>query len=194
MVNYPNKKQSFKRKKVSYSNRGMSFEALINEANEYYLTHDIAVIHKKPIPIQVVKVHYPSREGAVIKEAYYKVPSTTDYNGIYQGFYIDFEAKETRNKTSFPLKNIHHHQITHMQKVAKHGGIAFILIYFKRHDTMHLLDIAQLTYYVNRAKKGRKSITYEEICQNGYPLDEGYAPRIAYLNVVDQLIAHKKSD
>ena len=194
MVNYPNKKQTFKRKSVSYANRGMTFETLINEANEYYLAHDIAVIHKKPIPIQIVKVHYPSREGAVIKEAYYKVPSTTDYNGIYKGYYIDFEAKETRNKTSFPLKNIHSHQIEHMQAVKKHGGIAFLLIHFKRHDTMHLLPIEALEKYVKRAKKGRKSITYDEIVTDGYRIQEGYAPRIAYLNVVDKLITNKKSD
>ena len=52
MVNYPNKKATFQRQKVTHSNRGMSFEVLINESNDYYLTHNIAIIHKKPIPIQ----------------------------------------------------------------------------------------------------------------------------------------------
>ncbi len=84
MINYPNKKSNFKKVKTNHSNRGMSFENIINETNEYYLAHNIAVIHKKPIPIQIVKVDYPSRSGAVIKEAYYKVPSTTDYNGLYR--------------------------------------------------------------------------------------------------------------
>jgi len=94
MVNYPNKKANFVREKQSTSNRGMVFEAMINEANDYYRVNNIAIIHKKPIPVQIVNVDYPNRSSAVIKEAYYKVPSTTDYNGIYKGYYIDFEAKE----------------------------------------------------------------------------------------------------
>ena len=82
----------------------MRFEEAINESNEYYLNKQIAVIHKKPTPIQIVKVDYPKRSAATIKEAYFKEASTTDYNGVYQGYYLDFEAKATQNKTSFPLK------------------------------------------------------------------------------------------
>ena len=51
----------------------------------------------------------------MINEAYFRTPSTTDYNGVYNGYYIDFEAKETKNKTSFPLNNIHAHQVEHMK-------------------------------------------------------------------------------
>ena len=62
-----------------------------------------------------MNVHYPKRSKAVINEAYFRTPSTTDYNGVYNGYYIDFEAKETKNKTSFPLNNIHSHQVEHMK-------------------------------------------------------------------------------
>ena len=82
----------------------MSFEAAINETNNYYLSRNIAVIHKKPTPIQIVKVDYPKRSRAKIVEAYFRQASTTDYSGVYKGRYIDFEAKETRQKTSMPLK------------------------------------------------------------------------------------------
>ena len=43
-------------KKISYSNRGKTLEDDLNETNQYYLAHGIAVIHKKPTPIQIVDV------------------------------------------------------------------------------------------------------------------------------------------
>jgi recombination protein U len=193
MVNYPNKKDAFTRAKQNHKNRGMTFEAMINESNEYYLHHNIAVIHKKPIPIQIVKVDYPSRSAAVIKEAYYKIPSTTDYNGVYNGFYIDFEAKETQNKTSFPLSNIHTHQIQHLQQVHDHGGISFVLLHLKYIDEIYLLESTDLVRYHNRSEKGRKSITFAEIKEKGYQIKEGFTPRIDYLKVVDHLINQKKA-
>ena len=80
---------------VAFGKRGMNFEAEINATNEYYLSRGLAVIHKKPTPIQIVKVDYPQRSRAKITEAYFRQASTTDYSGVYKGHYIDFEAKET---------------------------------------------------------------------------------------------------
>ena len=99
-MNYPNgiKKPHTEILKTSHSNRGMTLESELNFSNEYYRDIDKAYIYKKPTPIKITKVDYPSRDKAVIKEAFFTVPSTTDYNGIYKGKYIDFEAKETKNK------------------------------------------------------------------------------------------------
>ena len=91
-------------KNVEYKNRGMTLENEINISNEYYLATGKAFIYKKPTPIQIVKVDYPSRDKATIKEGFYTTPSTTDYNGLYKGYYIDFEAKETKSKTSFSFE------------------------------------------------------------------------------------------
>ena len=191
MIKYPNKKNTYT-KEVRYGNRGMKFEEMINESNEYYLAHNQAIIHKKPIPIQIVKVDYPSRQGAVIKEAYYKVPSTTDYNGLYKGYHIDFEAKETKNKTSFPIKNIHPHQVDHLMQIHEHGGIAFILVHFRQHEEIYLLEARKLKAFEKRSLSGRKSIQLEEFRQEGYLLKESYAPRVDYLSVVDLLIEKSK--
>src|SRR5690625_5216316 len=79
-------------RQINYQNRGMSLEEDINMTNEFYLSTNKAVIHKKPTPIQVVNVHYLKRSEAVITEAYYQQASTTDYNGVDRGKYIDFEA------------------------------------------------------------------------------------------------------
>ena len=72
-------------------NRGLTLEDELNITNKYYLVKRIACIHKKPTPIQVVTVGKNSK----ITEAFFKTPSTTDYNGVYKSKYIDFEAKET---------------------------------------------------------------------------------------------------
>ena len=83
----------------------MTFEKMINATNDYYLMHGMAVIHKKPTPVQIVRVDYPQRSRAKIVEAYFRQASTTDYSGVYRGHYIDFEAKETRQKNAIPMKN-----------------------------------------------------------------------------------------
>ena len=81
-MKYPNNIKKEYKKEINYKNRGMDLEALINDACLYYLEHDLAVIYKKPTPIGVVDVDY--KNGAVIHKAYFKEPSTLDYNGIYK--------------------------------------------------------------------------------------------------------------
>ncbi len=175
-------------KKASYSNRGMTLEEDINDSNHYYLLHNIAVIHKKPTPVQIVQVDYPKRSAAVIKEAYFKQASTTDYNGIYKGRYIDFEAKETRNKTSFPLQNFHDHQIKHMRDVINHNGLCFVILRFTKNEQIFLLEATHLLSFWDRMKKGdRKSITKQEIVDLGHEVPLGYNPRIDYLNILDNI-------
>lgn len=189
MVNYPNMKRSWQSstlsthdKKHYTAHRGMSLEEDITLSNQYYLSHDIAVIYKKPTPIQIVKVDYPKREAAKIVEAYYKTPSTTDYNGLYRGKYVDFEAKETKVKT-FPFANISKHQIDHLQKIINHGGIAFVIIAFTSLNEVYLIDASHIIndYYHSQ----RKSITYEKIKNLGHLIPQGYQPRLDYLKVVD---------
>jgi len=183
------KKPSIKiEKKFSYSNRGMTLEEDLNETNEYYLQREIAVIHKKPTPVQIVQVDYPKRSAAVIKEAYFKQASTTDYNGIYKGKYIDFEAKETQNSSSFPLKNFHEHQIRHMRAVLSQGGICFVILRFTSENELYWLEAKHLMVFWERMKSGgRKSITKEEIQAAGYSIPLGFHPRIDYIKVIDKL-------
>ncbi len=168
----------------TYSNRGMDLEADINDTNEYYLYNDIAVIHKKPTPITINKVDYKSRHDAVIKEAHFITPSTTDYNGIYKGRYIDFEAKETKSTTSFPLKNIHKHQIEHLKKIFNHGGIGFIIVRFTKLNKTYLLFIEDLLCFLECQKRASIPVSYFE--EKGYIIKEGLNPRIDYLKIIDK--------
>ena len=184
MFNYPNKKGNFIQK-TKYSYRGMELEEDINFANKYYLNNDIAVIHKKPIPIQIVEVNYPSRSSAMITKAFYKTPSTTDYNGLWNGKYIDFEAKETNSATSFSLNNIHDHQIEHMQKIFNHGGITFIIVRFKKIDRTFILPFKNFIFFHNRANNGgRKSIKLSEFEESAFELSFNYKIRLDYLNII----------
>ena len=186
-MNFPTGKREQK-KVINKANLGMDLEQAINESNTYYLNNDIAVIHKKPTPVQIVKVNYPSRNKAVITEAYYKTPSTTDYNGIYKGKYIDFDAKENHNKTAFPLANVSAHQVEHLRKVQAHGGIAFLLVAWNMYDEYYLLPFDVLFEYWDASlKDGRKSIPYEAFKTRAYPIKHGYLPRIPYLKVIDEI-------
>lgn len=182
-MQYPNA-ISKNKKSISYSNRGMNLEYDINVTNEYYLTNDIAVIYKKPTPITINKVDYPSRKDAVIKEAHFKIPSTTDYNGIYRGKYIDFEAKETKLK-SFPLQNIHKHQLEHLERIVKHGGIGFLIVAFTSLNEVFLLPITDFINYVNKTNK--KSVPYTFFKENGYLINYNYNPRLDYLKIIDEI-------
>ena len=171
-------------KKINYGNRGMALEHDLNETNQYYLNNDIAVIYKKPTPVTITKVSYHSRQDAVITEAYFKTPSTTDYNGIYKGKYIDFEAKETK-LSYFPLRNIHDHQIKHLEKIINHGGIGFLIIHFVSLQKIYYLDGKKLIDYISETNKKTIPIDYFE--KEGYIIKNKINPRIDYLSIVDKI-------
>lgn len=180
-MNYPNGIK--KNYRISTSNRGMNLEEDINESNLYYRNNDIAIIYKKPTPITINKVDYKSRTDAVITEAHFTIPSTTDYNGIYKGKYIDFEAKETR-KDYFPLANIHKHQIEHLQKIRECGGIGFIIVRFTLKNETYLLEIDKLSNFLDNSN--RKSIPKKYFEQNGYLIKQGYRPCLDYLKIIKE--------
>ena len=191
MVNYPHKlktKSSINRPVpgiVNFANRGMSFEKMINESNNYYLSRGLAVIHKKPTPIQIVKVDYPHRSRAKIVEAYFRQASTTDYSGVYKGHYIDFEAKETRQKKSMPMKNFHSHQIEHMEAVLEQKGICFVLLHFSSLKETYLLPASYLIEFY-KIDMGGKSMPLSYIQEHGYSIEMQQLPSIPYLEIIEQ--------
>ena len=190
MVHYPHK-ISLKKRQLptsqtkNFANRGMSFEKMINATNDYYLTHGLAVIHKKPTPVQIVRVDYPQRSRAKIVEAYFRQASTTDYSGVYEGFYIDFEAKETRQKTALPMKNFHAHQIQHMEQVLKQKGICFVLLHFSSYQETYLLPAIDLIHFYQQ-DNGKKSMPLDYIREHGYAIEQHAFPQIPYLDIVKQ--------
>lgn len=192
MIKYPNgdkytpKVTATKKSKVEISfssaNRGMNLESDINLSNDFYKEKGICLITKRPTPINIVKVDYS--KGAKIVDAYFESQSTTDYNGVYKGKYIDFEAKNTKSKTSFPLSNITKHQIEHLKLVNEHGGIAFFIIQFETLDKIFLLDSK---YVIEQCENSdRKSIPIKSFLENGYEIERSYNPRLKYIDAIEK--------
>ncbi len=177
-------------KNIQYGNRGTNLENDINLSNKYYIDQKQAYIYKKPTPIKISKVDYPSKHNkvskVVIKEAYFEAPSTTDYNGIYKGKYIDFEAKETQNKTVFPLENIHKHQIEHLRNITSCGGIGFLIVRFTAHQKNFLLLAEDLFSYLETSNQKSIPLSYFE--EKGYLIEESYLPRLPYLKIIDKIM------
>ena len=169
-------------KLINYGNRGMTLEQDINLTNLYYQEKMMALIYKKPIPIKVLKINETKTR---IKDGFYEQKSTLDYSGIYKGKYIEFDAKETNSKTSFPLSNIHNHQIEHIKKVLYYKGIAFLIVRFNYYNMTFLLPGEVLINYLNTTQK--KSIPFKFFLDNCKEIKIKYAPRLDYLKVIDIL-------
>ena len=173
----------FNKSKSNFANRGMVLENDINVTNEYYIEKGIALIYKKPTPIKITKVNY---DKSKIVEAFFECPSTLDYNGIYKGKYIEFDAKETQSKTSFALANIHEHQLEHIKRVYKLDGIIFLIIRFVSLNETYILMGHDLLDFLNN--NTRKSIPYSYFKEKGYYIELKYIPRLDYLKVLDKIM------
>lgn len=178
-MKYPNSSMTFQ-KNLVYANRGMNLESKINEANKYYIDNDIAFIYKKPTPINIVSVD----KNKIITKAYFKEVSTLDYNGIYKGKYIEFDAKETKNKSSFPLNNISNHQLEYIKKILKHNAIVFLIININ--DTNILFPGKELIKFINLSNS--KSIKYEYLVKNGYLIGNYKNIEVNYIKELDKLL------
>lgn len=174
---------SRKSSSFSHGNRGMNLEGDINLSNEYYKQKGLCLITKRPTPINVVEVDYSKR--VIIRNAYFEKQSTTDYNGVWKGRYIDFEAKSTQKTTSFPLANISKHQIDHLKRVLEHKGIAFFIIEFAKLNKVYLLDASFVIDLYDKSE--RKSIPYSKFLENAKEIKRGYAPRLEYLPIIEEI-------
>lgn len=184
-MNYPNNIKKQYVKETSYGNRGMDLEMLVNMANNNYVDNDIALIYKKPTPIQIVKYDYNKKR---ITDAYYQTQSTLDYNGLYKGYYVEFDAKNT-NSSILPLSNIASHQIKHIKRVLFHKGIAFLLIMTK--NEIYALNGYKLIDFIDN--NSRKSIPYEFIKNEGIKVDYSYLKGVNYITAVEEFIKENKN-
>lgn len=137
---------------ISYANRGMQLEAEIESSNQSYFHRGIAVIQKVATPMKKVN-----------GKTFYAEKSTVDFIGCLNGRGVAFDAKETKERTSFPFKkNVHEHQVRFLEHYRNCGGHAFLLVRFvKHHETFILPSTELLKWWNGIAEGGRKSIPYE---------------------------------
>ena len=167
--------------------RGSTLEDMLNRTNEKYAENHLALIQKIPTPITPINIDQETRH---ITLAYFEQKSTVDYIGAVQGIPVCFDAKECNNDT-FPLANIHEHQVTFMRQFEEQDGIAFILISFTHRDEFYYLRFAYLMQFWNRAKEGgRKSFRYDELNPN-YFLPNVSGVLVPYLNMLQKDLADR---
>ena len=140
--------------------RGSTLEELINRSNERYTELGLALIQKIPTPITPINIDKETRH---ITLAYFDQKSTVDYIGAVQGLPVCFDAKECASAT-FPLQNIHEHQVEFMKAFEEQGGIAFFLLYYTAEDRFYYLRLCELLVFWERAAEGgRKSFRTDEL-------------------------------
>ena len=140
--------------------RGSTLEEFINRTNERYQEQGLALIQKIPTPITPVRI---DKEHRHITLAYFEQKSTVDYIGAVQGIPVCFDAKEC-NTDTFPLQNIHEHQVEFMENFEKQGGISFFIIYYTVRNELYYMPFKEIQKFWNRGQDGgRKSFRYEEL-------------------------------
>lgn len=140
--------------------RGSVLEESINITNEKYRQEGLALVQKIPTPITPIEIDAQNHH---ITLAYFEKKSTVDYIGVVQGVPICFDAKECAGDT-FPLQNIHAHQVDFMKAFEKQNGIAFLIIYFSHVEAYYYLPYEKMAEFWDRGLSGgRKSFRREEL-------------------------------
>ena len=140
--------------------RGSVLESLVNITIERYREDGLALIQKIPTPITPVEIDAESRH---ITLAYFDQKSTVDYIGAVQGIPVCFDAKESRSDT-FPLANVHEHQMAFMEAFERQDGIAFFILMLTHRDELYYIPYRTMKRFWDRAENGgRKSFTYDEL-------------------------------
>jgi recombination protein U len=159
-------------------------------SNEKYLTSKLALIQKIPTPIKPITIDQATRH---ITLAYFDQKSTVDYIGVVQGIPVCFDAKETAVDT-FPLQNIHEHQIQFMTDFERQNGISFIIMYFSNHDEFYYIPFSDIIKFWERGKNGgRKSFTYDEINKN-FQIHSASGVLVHYLETIQKDIEQRCSN
>lgn len=162
--------------------RGSTLEEFINRTNEFYLEKKLALIQKIPTPITPIQI---DKENRHITLAYFEQKSTVDYIGVVQGIPVCFDAKEC-NVDTFPLQNIHEHQVEFMRNYEAQNGVAFLIIYYSHKNLFYYMRFHEMLSFWERMENGgRKSFRMDELSDDFYiKMTNGYL--VTYLEGIQR--------
>jgi recombination protein U len=107
---------------------------------------------------------------------------------------VCFDAKECATDT-FPLQNIHEHQIMFMKDFEQQGGISFLLIYFSKYEKCYYLRFEKMMEFWNRQYEGKgKHFKFREM-EEEFEIPIKNATFVHYLETIKQdlLVRKEKS-
>ena len=120
--------------------------------------------------------------------------STVDYIGAVQGIPVCFDAKECSVKT-FPLQNIHPHQIAFMKEFEEQGGIAFIILSYTSVDEVYYVPFDTIyQFWIRMEEGGRKSFTYEELVPHAWKIRSHRDMLVHYLEQIQMDLDRKEKE
>ena len=96
---------------------------------------------------------------------------------------VESTAKETK-KASFPLANIHSHQIKHIERILKYGGICFLIIRFTKTNETYLLFGKDFISFLDN--NNRKSIPLSYFKEKGHLIKDKLMPKVDYIEIIDK--------
>ena len=163
----------------------MTFEKMINDTNDYYLSRGLAVIHKSLHPCKLSKLIILSEAVPRLSRptAKHLLRTTREFT---VGITLILKPKETRQKQSMPMKNFHAHQIEHMDQVLNQGRICFVLLHFSSLKETYLLPAPYLIEFY-KIDKGGKSMPLDYIQKHGYLIEQNILPSIPYLDIISKI-------
>ena len=112
----------------------------------------LALIQKIPTPITPVRI---DKEHRHITLAYFEKISTVDYIGGRAGNSGAASMQRMCASDTFPLQNVHEHQMNFMEKFEKQGGISFLIIYYSSYHELYYMRFKEIKRYWQRAARGR---------------------------------------
>lgn len=155
-----------------HANRGKRFETMLEMSNRHYRLKRVAHIRKTHPEVKFLL----NKEGGV-RKYWFEKSGGLDFIGSFAGRYLSFDAKSTKSKTAFPLKNVETHQFDELRRVEQFEGTSFLLIHFETLGKTYYLSSQAALDWANQRE--RKSIplswfeghTKEVVSKDGVLLD-----------------------